>query len=160
MIAAQRSQSQSELTGKQILSQAAYFEYPSTVAILLREIKYGIHIGFAQTTVAPLMQTPTAFSYHVGDVNIDYHPDGLTRINTPSLTPATQPREYRLHNMKPETHYVAAPVECDVSVSLAANRLIVGIRTDSLTTVTDADGMLSVFMANSNNCGIEVQVVP
>ena len=28
-----------------------YFEYPSTVAILLREIRYGIEIGFDHVTV-------------------------------------------------------------------------------------------------------------
>lgn len=33
---------------------AAYFEYPSTVAILLREIRYGIELSFQHVTVKPL----------------------------------------------------------------------------------------------------------
>ena len=32
---------------------AAYFEYPSTVAILNREIRYGIEIDFKKVTVRP-----------------------------------------------------------------------------------------------------------
>ena len=36
---------------------AAYFEYPSTVAILNREIRYGIEIDFKKVTVRPNAQS-------------------------------------------------------------------------------------------------------
>ena len=39
---------------------AAYFEYPSTVAILNREIRYGIEIDFKKVTVRP--NAPTRIS--------------------------------------------------------------------------------------------------
>ena len=55
---------------------AAYFEYPSTVAILQREIHYGIELDFAHVTVKPLMSKPGPFSYHVGNVNVN------PRVNT------------------------------------------------------------------------------
>ena len=45
-----------------------YFEYPCTVAMLLREIRYGIDIGFINITVDPFRQSSdndSAFSYHV-----------------------------------------------------------------------------------------------
>ena len=53
----------------QLNRTAAYFEYPSTVAILLREIRYGIELAFDHVTVDPMPKT--AFSYHIGNVNID-----------------------------------------------------------------------------------------
>ena len=34
----------------QLNRTAAYFEYPSTVAILLREVRYGIRLGFSRYT--------------------------------------------------------------------------------------------------------------
>jgi len=54
---------------QQLNRTAAYFEYPSTVAILLREIRYGIELAFDHVTVDPMPKT--AFSYHIGNVNID-----------------------------------------------------------------------------------------
>lgn len=44
---------------------SAYFEYPSTVAILQREIRYGIEVDFTKVTVKPLLAKPGPFSYHV-----------------------------------------------------------------------------------------------
>ena len=44
---------------------AAYFEYPSTVAILNREIRYGIEIDFKKVTVSPTLR-PSRLRYTLG----------------------------------------------------------------------------------------------
>ena len=74
---------------------AAYFEYPSTVSILLREIRYGIEIGFGKVTVDPMPRAP--FSYHIGNVNVEYHPKGVSSIRVPAQDGATM--EYVFHGM-------------------------------------------------------------
>lgn len=76
---------------------AAYFEYPSTVAILNREIRYGIEINFKKVTVKPLMSKPGPFSYHVGNVDVDYKPSATTKIEVPTA-PGVH-KEYSLHGM-------------------------------------------------------------
>ena len=97
---------------------AAYFEYPSTVAILLREIRYGIELSFSHVTVDPLMATPGPFSYHVGNVNVDYNPKGLSKIDVPS--PAGVAREYRLHGMAGGARYsVRVPEACAAATAVA-----------------------------------------
>jgi len=47
-----------------------YHEYPELVAMLLREITYGIRLGLGEVTIDPF--GPSGFHYHVGDVNVDY----------------------------------------------------------------------------------------
>jgi hypothetical protein len=68
-----------------------YFEYPCTVAMLLREIRYGIHIGFFNVTVDPFLShagtnesTNSPFHYHVGNINVDFNPDnGTASLSVP-----------------------------------------------------------------------------
>ena len=48
----------------------AYFEYPSLVAMLLREVRYGIRLGFQTVSIAPF--GPAQFVYDVGNVHVDY----------------------------------------------------------------------------------------
>ena len=69
----------------QLNRTAAYFEYPSTIAILVREIRYGIEIGYSKTVIDPMPQVP--FNYHIGNVNVDYDPDGVTEIHIPGQRP-------------------------------------------------------------------------
>jgi len=59
----------------------AYFEYPCTVAMMLREVRYGINIGISNITLDPFDHAQS-FSYHVGDVNIDYS-STLIKISAP-----------------------------------------------------------------------------
>ena len=65
----------------QVNRTAAYFEYPSTVAILLREVRYGIELSFEHVTVDPMPSA--AFSYHIGNVNVDYRPNGTSMLQVP-----------------------------------------------------------------------------
>ena len=47
-----------------------YHEYPEVVAMLLREVTYGIQLGLGKVTIDPF--GTTAYRHHVGDVNVDY----------------------------------------------------------------------------------------
>lgn len=47
-----------------------YFEYPSVVAMMAKEIKYGVILGLNTIRIEPF--GPTEFRYHVGNVLVDY----------------------------------------------------------------------------------------
>jgi hypothetical protein len=47
-----------------------YFEYPSVVAMMLREIRYGINLGLTSVEIQPF--GPRAFEYHIGNVHVNY----------------------------------------------------------------------------------------
>ena len=63
---------------QQLNRTAYYFEYPATVSIMLREVRYGINIGLNQIVINPLMAANSTFTYHVGNVNVDYSVANLT----------------------------------------------------------------------------------
>jgi len=63
--------------GEQQLNRTAmYFEYPSTVAMILRSVKYGIAFDFQTVTVRPL--GPTQFAYSLGNVAVAFGPRSVT----------------------------------------------------------------------------------
>ena len=65
-----------------------YFEYPSLVTMLVREVRYGINLGLMEVTIAPF--GPTDFSYHVGNVSrvllIQYDDRIVQQLTDGSLT--------------------------------------------------------------------------
>ncbi|CAE8638689.1 unnamed protein product [Polarella glacialis] len=80
-----------------------YFEYPSTVSMLIRAVKYGIDIGFGQIRIQPL--GVTSFSYHINEVDIDFSPDhvvvripgtGLAQITVGPVAPSAT---FKLHTV-------------------------------------------------------------
>lgn len=65
--------------GSQELNRtAAYFEYPSVVAMLLREVRYGITLGFSTVTIAPF--GINEFQYHIGNVHVDFSPTRVSMV--------------------------------------------------------------------------------
>jgi hypothetical protein len=57
-----------------------YHEYPEMTVMLMREVRYGINLGLGTVTIDPF--GPSSFSYHLGDVNVDYSQRYLT-LNLP-----------------------------------------------------------------------------
>lgn len=55
---------------------AYYFEYPSMVTIMLREVQYGIDVGLQQIKIDPL--SGQSFMYALGDTFVSYSPDAVT----------------------------------------------------------------------------------
>jgi hypothetical protein len=46
-----------------------YFEYPSLVAMLVREVRYGVEVTLDAVEVNPF-GAPVVFDFHTGDVNV------------------------------------------------------------------------------------------
>jgi hypothetical protein len=101
-----------------------YFEYPSTVAMLLREVKYGIELGHATVSIDPF--GPQAFNYHVGNVNVDYASHALS-----ISVPGTGQRLFTVKRLAAATRFsfslggacaaapLPLPVSSDVSGTLS-----------------------------------------
>ena len=133
---------------------AAYFEYPSTVAILLREIRYGITLGFDHVTVDPMPRA--AFSYHVGNVDIDFTPNGTSYIHVPLFAAADEeqkPTEYRLHGMRANANYtVTSGVGCTAAAAAGAGEQ----QRPSLLAKAAPDGLLRFSATPGAGCGVAI----
>ena len=84
---------------------AAYFEFPSVVAMLTREVRYGIDVGIGRVAVEPFLPTPARFTFSVGDIRVDYRGAGSAaaaegvKLRLPGA-PGLR-REYRIGGMRP-----------------------------------------------------------
>lgn len=126
---------------------AAYFEYPSTVAIMLREIRYGIELGFGHVAVAPMPNT--AFNYHIGNVNVDYNPSGRTYIKVPPSGANGADREFRFAGMHINATYVVdAAADCAEARAMSVSAEL------HASVATDTAGVLK-FKAFAH-CGISI----
>ena len=76
-----------------------YHEYPEVVAMLLREVTYGIDLGLGTVTIDPLERQ--VFRYHVGDVNIDYSAAAVD-----ITVPGNGERAYDVHGLTPDAAYM------------------------------------------------------
>ncbi len=89
-----------------------YFEYPSTVAMLLREVRYGIDVGLLNVTVAPF--GPTNFTYDVGNVYVQYDSPGRVSVSVPG----TGSRGYTVGGLEAGATY---DVDADGGISATAD---------------------------------------
>jgi len=137
--------------GKMQLNRtAAYFEYPSTIAILLREIRYGIEIGYSKMVIDPMPRAP--FHYHIGNVNVDYDPEGMTEIQIPGGQPTMM--EYVLHGMRTLTKY-SIEVRCTSS-----SRKLAHEKEASISSTTAGSGDDGVFAVRApGGCRVRVAAV-
>lgn len=76
-----------------------YFEYPSYVAMILREVKYGIELRMTDVTVNPF--GPTEFEYHIGNIDVEY---SKNRVSISA--PGAGQREYKIHGLNPDSEYL------------------------------------------------------
>eukprot|EP00730_Choanoeca_flexa_P003156 TRINITY_DN11310_c0_g1_i3.p1 TRINITY_DN11310_c0_g1~~TRINITY_DN11310_c0_g1_i3.p1 ORF type:complete len:844 (+),score=181.87 TRINITY_DN11310_c0_g1_i3:336-2534(+) len=79
----------------------AYFEYPSAVGMMLRQIKYGIDIGLSNVTVCPF--GPTAFTYDFGQVYIQY-----SQNKVEFQVPGEYAKRYQACGLQPGRSYSVA----------------------------------------------------
>jgi hypothetical protein len=75
-----------------------YHEYPEVVAMLLREITYGIEVGLGSVTIDPL--EPRAFDYDVGNVEVAY-----SRRAVAIAAPGGGRRSFDIHGLVPRGRY-------------------------------------------------------
>src|SRR5439155_18724005 len=75
-----------------------YYEYPSLVAMLLRETAYGIDVGLQDVDIDPFSRSD--FRYHLGSVDVTYSGDGV------ALTlPGSGIKRYAIHGQRPGATY-------------------------------------------------------
>lgn len=75
-----------------------YHEYPEVLVMLLREVVFGIKLGFGTVVVQPI--APTNYHYRVGNVQVDFSPRAV------SLTlPGSGERQFTIHRLLPNGHY-------------------------------------------------------
>lgn len=82
-----------------------YFEYPSTVAMLLHRIRYGIELGFTSFQLKPTMskkESTSGFSYAIGDIRVTWRPPFEVTVSVPAVTDSMQVigRDYSIAGMK------------------------------------------------------------
>ena len=58
-----------------------YFEYPSVVAMLIREVRYGINVGLRSVKISPF--GPSSFTYDVGNVFVAYAAGDHVELEVP-----------------------------------------------------------------------------
>jgi len=78
-----------------------YFEYPSFVAMLTREMRYGVSLQLNSVEVAPFTSTAAAqgYEYHIGNVDVVYAPSGVTSISAPGFSGKLS--QYRVSGLTP-----------------------------------------------------------
>ena len=121
--------------GKQQMNRTMYyFEYPSTVVMLLREIKYGINITFSTIEIDPF--GPTTYTYDIGNVYVSYDSKKSVKINVPG----NRMVDYRITNMGSKVEYEIMVTDCKQEEKM-------GLMSDA-TATTDARGVL-LFQAKT-----------
>eukprot|EP00164_Ancoracysta_twista_P016587 GFYU01027885.1.p2 GENE.GFYU01027885.1~~GFYU01027885.1.p2 ORF type:complete len:196 (+),score=83.73 GFYU01027885.1:51-590(+) len=119
-----------------------YIEYPEIVVMMLREVKYGIDLGFNRVTVNPLLNDDDAqagFNYHVGNVHVDYSPK---EVNIRS--PAHGNKEFYLTGLQANTAFTITVQDHNTNALTAAPAVA----------TSDANGVLQF----KSNCGPDLVV--
>jgi hypothetical protein len=75
-----------------------YHEYPEVVAMLLREVAYGIDVGLGTVDIDPF--TRDGFRYHLGSVDVAYSRDRVLMT-----VPGTGATEYAIHGLAGDAPY-------------------------------------------------------
>lgn len=84
-----------------------YFEYPSYVTMLLREIRYGVEVELNSINIQPF-GAPASFEYHLGTVDVSY---SQTRVSI--STPGSGTTTYRIYGMAPNASYRVESITSD-----------------------------------------------
>lgn len=88
--------------GNQIRT-AFYFEYPSLVAMMLTEIRYGLEMNLATITINPFQAAgPLDYSFSFGSLLVEYAPSSLVTLRFPGNG---HMRDVTVHRMLPSVIY-------------------------------------------------------
>lgn len=104
--------------GNQIRT-AYYFEYPSLVAMMLTEIRYGLELNLQSITINPFQSEGTLeYSFSFGVLSVEYSSTGVS-VHLPG---AGHVRDFTISRLQPSTNYdityVGASKTCDSLPSL------------------------------------------
>ena len=139
---------------------AYYFEYPSFVAIMLREIRYGINIGLASVEIAPF--PAKTFSYSFGSTAVSYSASAVT-MSLPGAAATARRKQVRITGLKAESTY-RVKSSCSssggkgVGLGAPAARFPVSGLPESMV-VSDASGVLTFPAAFSTGCEVSAVLI-
>jgi hypothetical protein len=116
-----------------------YFEYPSLVAMLVREVRYGVEVTLDAVEVNPF-GAPAVFDFHTGDVNV--HMDAAAQ--SVLSVPGAGMFPYVLHAMQAGVEYTVAVAEgCATAFA-------------PLQVTASAEGVLSFSAPRGTDCAVTV----
>lgn len=128
--------------GSQIRT-AYYFEYPSLIAMMLREIRYGLSIGLRQVEVFPFMNLDVMekeFVYSFGETYLSYASEKV-ELRLPSFGSTT--RAIKIKGIFADSTYVVS-----------------GCSQDSITVKTDDQGTLKFeWLFPDSSCTVSVELL-
>jgi hypothetical protein len=75
-----------------------YHEYPEVLVMLLREVVFGIKLGFGTVVLRPI--APTNYHYRVGNVQVDFSPRAVSLA-----LPGSGERQFTIHRLLPNRRY-------------------------------------------------------
>ncbi len=86
-----------------------YFEYPASVTMLLREIRYGVETRMTDITIDPF--GVNAFEYRIGNINVSYKQSSVAVSH-----PGSGLKTYKIFGLLPnETFSIMASVGCSAA---------------------------------------------
>lgn len=89
------------------------------------------------------------FSYHIGNVNIDFAPNATSTLHVPASGAGGRDREFRLSGMQASSHYaVLATVDCAEAHAMA--------QTSSLSSVVMSDSNGVLRFRTHAHCGVSI----
>jgi len=120
-----------------------YHEYADLVSMILRELRYGIDIHLSTITISPF--GVKSYSYHIGNINVDYSSDTVI-LNMPGpSTPADNMKTIYLHGLAVSQQY-------QVKVTGNSNSCQASTNTIS----SDNTGLLTLKATVNSACTISV----
>jgi hypothetical protein len=75
-----------------------YHEYPEIISMVLREMRYGVHLGMMEVTIHPF--DATNFALRFGNLRVNYSPDAVTME-----IPGSSMREFNVGGLRPRLRY-------------------------------------------------------
>lgn len=75
-----------------------YHEYPDIVSIVLREMRYGVHVGMREVTIAPFGNS--SFELQLGALHVKYSADRVS-----ISVPGSSARDFTIRGLRPRWQY-------------------------------------------------------
>jgi hypothetical protein len=75
-----------------------YHEYPDIIGMVLREMRYGVHLGMSQVTIDPF--GAANFDLRLGNLRVSYSPAIVSIV-----VPGNSERAFTIRGLRAHTHY-------------------------------------------------------
>jgi hypothetical protein len=86
-----------------------YFEYPSLITIMLREVVYGINIGLTTVTISPLLLDDIpSFTYRIGNIYVKFNPAHV-ELSLPGVIAQSQSKTCTIRSLYKRVPYQITP---------------------------------------------------